>query len=91
MIAMSDHRNPSPNNRPPTTARAESSADEARAVDTVVVHERGHWANVWAAGGGDSLSFAGSAWRDSAALNLTRLHWALLAFTWHHLVSVVFS
>ena len=44
MIAMSDHRNPSPNNRPPTTARAESSADEARDVDTVVVHERGHWA-----------------------------------------------
>ncbi len=44
MIAMSDHRDPQHKSRPPTTVRAESSADEARAVDTVVVHEQGHWA-----------------------------------------------
>ena len=44
MIAMSDRREPFPQGRPPTVVRAESSAEEARTVDTVVVPERGHWA-----------------------------------------------
>nr|WP_159233718.1 hypothetical protein [Mycolicibacterium vanbaalenii] len=33
-----------PEGRPPTTVRARSSAADGRAVETVVVHERGHWA-----------------------------------------------
>lgn len=44
MIVMCEDQAPFPVGRPPTAARAESSADEARAVDTVVVSERGHWA-----------------------------------------------
>ncbi|MDY6995874.1 MAG: hypothetical protein SW019_04720 [Actinomycetota bacterium] len=41
---MCECQEPFPKGRPPTAVRTESSADEARAVDTVVVYERGHWA-----------------------------------------------
>ncbi len=44
MISVCECQEPFPKGRPPTVVRADSSADEARAVDTVVVHERGHWA-----------------------------------------------
>lgn len=44
MIVMSERQSPFPEERPPTVARADSSADDAWAVETVVVHERGHWA-----------------------------------------------
>ncbi|CAN3128439.1 Transposase [Mycobacterium sp. smrl_JER01] len=49
MIAMCERPQSSPagsfpEGRRPTVVRADSSADEARTVDTVVVHERGHWA-----------------------------------------------
>ncbi|WP_137146805.1 hypothetical protein [Mycolicibacterium sp. CR10] len=35
---------PFPHNRPPTMIRDESSADDAQAVETVVVEERGQFA-----------------------------------------------
>ena len=44
MMPMCDCQAPFPHGRPPTAVRAESSADDARAVDTVVVYERGQWA-----------------------------------------------
>ena len=44
MIAMCECRQPFPQGRPPTVVRAESSADEARAVEAVVVADRGQWA-----------------------------------------------
>lgn len=43
-MLMCDCEAPFPHDRPPTVVRADSSADEARGVETVVVHERGHWA-----------------------------------------------
>lgn len=42
MIAMVDREHPQ--DRPPTVVRPDSSAAEARAVDTVVVPDRGQWA-----------------------------------------------
>ncbi|BBX70863.1 hypothetical protein MPSYJ_43240 [Mycolicibacterium psychrotolerans] len=42
MIAMIERENPQ--ERPPTVVRPDSSAAEARAVDTVVVPDRGQWA-----------------------------------------------
>lgn len=42
MIAMIERENSQ--DRPPTRVRSDSSAAEARAVDTVVVPDRGHWA-----------------------------------------------
>jgi len=44
VILVSEQRAPSPDGRPPTTAQAGSSAAEARAVDVVVVPERGQFA-----------------------------------------------
>lgn len=44
MILVSECQDPFPSGRPPTVVRAHTSADDARAVETVVVHERGHWA-----------------------------------------------
>lgn len=40
---MSSHQS-FPHNRPPTMIRDESSADDAQAVETVVVEERGQFA-----------------------------------------------
>lgn len=37
-------REPFPDGRPPTVIRAESSAEEAHAVETLVVEDRGHFA-----------------------------------------------
>ncbi|MEW5811031.1 MAG: hypothetical protein AB1925_16430 [Actinomycetota bacterium] len=41
---MCERREPFPHGRPPTVVRADSSADSARAVETLVAPERGHWA-----------------------------------------------
>lgn len=43
-MLMCDCQAPFPHGRPPTAVRADSSTDDARAVDTVVVPENGHWA-----------------------------------------------
>lgn len=44
MITMSERPESHAQDRPPTVVRADSSADDARAVDTVVVPDRGQWA-----------------------------------------------
>ena len=44
MIAVSERQVPSPRGRPPTVVRSDSSADDAQAVETVVVEERGQFA-----------------------------------------------
>ena len=41
---MCDCEAPFPQGRPRTVVRADSCAEDARGVETVVVHERGHWA-----------------------------------------------
>lgn len=41
---MGEGQSPFPHGRPPTAVRAHSSAADGRAVETIVVHERGHWA-----------------------------------------------